>query len=274
MRTTPVPFPSRLRSAAVAVQALAIASALAPPRARRGPACRRLDRRPHGAAAHDPVPDQLLQPARRGPHGSRTATSRPTPPARGACDGPSASSTRGAWTSSASRRWRGPSTRGSCTCAAPASGSIPSEAVGNTARPNSIRARPGRLAPGVRHDHHRPVLPGQTHPAAACPSAAERAAPTDAPGSSTPTTPQTRADRPSTCATRPSGSRSPAVNRLRAETPFLPVFFTGDMNDREEFFCPVTARTELRAANGGATSAGSASSPGPRRSTGSWVPAR
>ncbi len=47
-----------------------------------------------------------------------------------------------------------------------------------------------------------------------------------------------------------------AVNRLRAETPFLPVFFTGDMNDREEFFCPVTARTELRAANGGSNVGG------------------
>ena len=47
-----------------------------------------------------------------------------------------------------------------------------------------------------------------------------------------------------------------AVNRLRAETPFLPVFFTGDMNDREEFYCPVTARTELRAANGGSNISG------------------
>ena len=47
-----------------------------------------------------------------------------------------------------------------------------------------------------------------------------------------------------------------AVNRLRAETPFLPVFFTGDMNDREEFFCPVTARTDLRAANGGSNVGG------------------
>lgn len=46
------------------------------------------------------------------------------------------------------------------------------------------------------------------------------------------------------------------VNRLRAETPFLPVFFTGDMNDRADFFCPVTARTELRAANGGSNVGG------------------
>ena len=41
------------------------------------------------------------------------------------------------------------------------------------------------------------------------------------------------------------------VNRLRADHPGVPVFFTGDMNDRDEFFCPVVARTELEAANGG-----------------------
>jgi hypothetical protein len=55
------------------------------------------------------------------------------------------------------------------------------------------------------------------------------------------------------------------VNRLRAETPFLPVFFTGDMNDREEFFCPVTARTELLAANGGSNVGGVCTLPRPSK---------
>ena len=55
------------------------------------------------------------------------------------------------------------------------------------------------------------------------------------------------------------------MNRLRAETPFLPVFFTGDMNDREEFFCPVTARTELRAANGGSNVGGDCVLPRPSK---------
>ncbi|ANH36576.1 Type I phosphodiesterase / nucleotide pyrophosphatase [Nocardioides dokdonensis FR1436] len=44
---------------------------------------------------------------------------------------------------------------------------------------------------------------------------------------------------------------SALVNRLRAQSPGVPVFFTGDMNDREEFFCPAVGRTELQAANGG-----------------------
>lgn len=41
------------------------------------------------------------------------------------------------------------------------------------------------------------------------------------------------------------------VNQLREDHPGVPVFLTGDMNDRDEFFCPVVARTELEAANGG-----------------------
>jgi endonuclease/exonuclease/phosphatase family protein len=41
------------------------------------------------------------------------------------------------------------------------------------------------------------------------------------------------------------------VNRLREQSPTVPVFLTGDMNDRERFFCPITAATELLAANGG-----------------------
>ena len=41
------------------------------------------------------------------------------------------------------------------------------------------------------------------------------------------------------------------VNRLRAESPGVPVFVTGDMNEREDYFCPVLAKTELLASNGG-----------------------
>lgn len=38
-----------------------------------------------------------------------------------------------------------------------------------------------------------------------------------------------------------------------------PVFFTGDFNERAEYFCPITGNTELKAANGGST--GSSCSP-------------
>lgn len=41
------------------------------------------------------------------------------------------------------------------------------------------------------------------------------------------------------------------VNRLRASHPGVPVIFTGDMNDSRGFFCRITKRTTLRAANGG-----------------------
>ena len=34
-----------------------------------------------------------------------------------------------------------------------------------------------------------------------------------------------------------------------------PVIMTGDMNDRAEFFCPMTARTQMHAANGGSRGA-------------------
>lgn len=46
------------------------------------------------------------------------------------------------------------------------------------------------------------------------------------------------------------------VNGLREQYPGVPVFVTGDMNDRDKFFCPMTGNTELLAANGGASSAG------------------
>ena len=43
------------------------------------------------------------------------------------------------------------------------------------------------------------------------------------------------------------------VNGLRVQYPGIPVFVTGDMNDRDPFFCPMTGNTELRAANGGSS---------------------
>lgn len=41
------------------------------------------------------------------------------------------------------------------------------------------------------------------------------------------------------------------VNELRAADPEVPVLVTGDMNEREDYFCPVVAETGLLAANGG-----------------------
>lgn len=55
------------------------------------------------------------------------------------------------------------------------------------------------------------------------------------------------------------------VNRLRAQDPDLPVFVTGDMNDRSDFYCPMTAGTDLEAANGGANSDGLCTPPVPTR---------
>jgi hypothetical protein len=55
------------------------------------------------------------------------------------------------------------------------------------------------------------------------------------------------------------------VNDLRAQYPDTPVFVTGDMNDREKFFCPITSRTELLAANGGSTADGTCTMPSPSR---------
>jgi endonuclease/exonuclease/phosphatase family metal-dependent hydrolase len=42
-----------------------------------------------------------------------------------------------------------------------------------------------------------------------------------------------------------------------------PVVFTGDMNDREPYFCPMTMQTEMHAANGGSTGTPCAMPPGP-----------
>ncbi|MBD8871100.1 endonuclease/exonuclease/phosphatase family protein [Nocardioides donggukensis] len=50
------------------------------------------------------------------------------------------------------------------------------------------------------------------------------------------------------------------ANRLGADG--TPVIFTGDFNERAEYFCPLTANTALKAANGGST--GGACAPPPR----------
>jgi endonuclease/exonuclease/phosphatase family metal-dependent hydrolase len=55
------------------------------------------------------------------------------------------------------------------------------------------------------------------------------------------------------------------INRLRTESPSIPVLFTGDMNDREKFFCPITAGTELVAANGGTNVDGVCTPPEPTK---------
>lgn len=41
------------------------------------------------------------------------------------------------------------------------------------------------------------------------------------------------------------------VNRLRAEAPGVPVFLTGDKNDRADYFCRIVRDTDMEAANGG-----------------------
>jgi endonuclease/exonuclease/phosphatase family metal-dependent hydrolase len=61
--------------------------------------------------------------------------------------------------------------------------------------------------------------------------------------------------------------REIALANALAETGW-PVFFTGDFNDRSEYFCPVTANTALKAANGGST--GDACSP-PDRMPVDWI---
>ncbi|WP_170970349.1 endonuclease/exonuclease/phosphatase family protein [Nocardioides jishulii] len=53
------------------------------------------------------------------------------------------------------------------------------------------------------------------------------------------------------------------ANTLRTEDPNVPVFMTGDMNDREKFFCPTAAGTDLVAANGGYASGSTCVPPKP-----------
>lgn len=52
------------------------------------------------------------------------------------------------------------------------------------------------------------------------------------------------------------------VNELRASTG-LPVFMTGDMNEKDSYFCKVTGSTDLIAANGGSNSGSGCSVPRP-----------
>lgn len=51
------------------------------------------------------------------------------------------------------------------------------------------------------------------------------------------------------------------VNQLRTDDPTTPVLITGDKNDRDEYFCPLALKTEMRAANGGGVSNGSCVAP-------------
>ena len=53
------------------------------------------------------------------------------------------------------------------------------------------------------------------------------------------------------------------VKKLRAQDPKTPVFMTGDMNDREKFFCPTVGNTDLVAANGGHATPTSCTTPRP-----------
>lgn len=55
------------------------------------------------------------------------------------------------------------------------------------------------------------------------------------------------------------------VNQLRAQNPSVPVFLTGDMNDRQEFFCPMASSTSLAAANGGYAKGATCTPPSPMR---------
>lgn len=44
------------------------------------------------------------------------------------------------------------------------------------------------------------------------------------------------------------------VQQLRSEYPDVPVFITGDKNDRQQYFCPMVQGSEMQAANGGTAS--------------------
>ncbi|MFZ2503031.1 MAG: endonuclease/exonuclease/phosphatase family protein, partial [Nocardioides sp.] len=52
------------------------------------------------------------------------------------------------------------------------------------------------------------------------------------------------------------------INRLQEESG-LPVFITGDMNERESYFCRVTASTGIASASGGGTGSPCLAPPGP-----------
>ena len=50
-------------------------------------------------------------------------------------------------------------------------------------------------------------------------------------------------------------------NSMRAQHPSVPIVFTGDMNDVRDFYCRITAKSSLRAANGGTRTATSCTLP-------------
>ncbi len=58
--------------------------------------------------------------------------------------------------------------------------------------------------------------------------------------------------------------RESRLARRLAKTPY-PVIFTGDMNERETYFCGLTAVTDLRSANGGSNAGGKCRPPSPTR---------
>ncbi|MFW6867478.1 endonuclease/exonuclease/phosphatase family protein [Nocardioides sp. CPCC 206347] len=62
------------------------------------------------------------------------------------------------------------------------------------------------------------------------------------------------------------------VNKLRAANPTIPVFLTGDMNERSDFICPVMKGTELESAQPGGYISGSTCT-APPRSQIDWVTA-
>ncbi|WP_139983237.1 alkaline phosphatase family protein [Nocardioides litoris] len=53
------------------------------------------------------------------------------------------------------------------------------------------------------------------------------------------------------------------VKRLRKHRPSVPVYLTGDMNDRAKFFCPMLAQAPLQAANGGSVVGSTCTPPSP-----------
>ena len=60
------------------------------------------------------------------------------------------------------------------------------------------------------------------------------------------------------------------ANRLRDADPSIPIVFTGDMNEREEYFCKLVRKTALRAANGGGVTAADVCVP-PAKMAVDWI---
>jgi len=60
------------------------------------------------------------------------------------------------------------------------------------------------------------------------------------------------------------------VNRLREADPSIPIVLTGDMNEREEYFCKMARRTVMEAANGGGITAAGVCVP-PKKMPVDWI---